>query len=55
MNLDASFNLLSKAKEIGTLSSGYVWIVINWLSFILDSNMFATNDLKSLQGAINLQ
>ncbi|XP_057850920.2 glutamate receptor 3.3 isoform X2 [Cryptomeria japonica] len=55
MNSDAGLNLFSKAKEIGMLSSDYVWIVTDWLSSVLDSNILAPDDMNSLQGVIGLR
>ncbi|XP_057850922.2 glutamate receptor 3.3 isoform X1 [Cryptomeria japonica] len=55
MNSDAGLNLFSKAKDIGMLSSGYVWIVTDWLSSVLDSTVLATDDMNSLQGVIGLR
>ncbi|KAH9317060.1 hypothetical protein KI387_018829, partial [Taxus chinensis] len=55
MNSDAGLNLFSKAKDIGMLSNGYVWIVTDWLSSVLDSNLLEIDNMNSLQGVIGLR
>jgi hypothetical protein len=39
-------NLFLIAKDIGTLSIGYVWIVANWLFSVLDSDLLEADDAR---------
>ena len=36
------------------LSTDYVWIAMDWLSFVLNSSLFEADNIKSLQGVISL-
>eukprot|EP01018_Ginkgo_biloba_P012696 Gb_01114 [translate_table: standard] len=55
MNSDAGLNFFSEANNVGMLSSGYVWIVTDWLSTVLDSTVLETDRMNSLQGLIGLR
>lgn len=55
MYSDAGLKLISEAKGIGMLSSGYVWIATDWLSSVLDSGLLEADSMKSLQGLISLR
>ena len=37
------------------LSTGYVWIATDWLSYVLDSGLLEADNMKSLQGVISLR
>jgi ionotropic glutamate receptor len=55
MHSDAGLKLISEAKDIGMLSTGYVWIATDWLSSVLDSGLLEADDMNSLQGLICLR
>ena len=55
MYSDAGLKLFSEVKDIGMLSTGYVWIVTYWLSSVLDSGLLEDGRMNSLQGLISLR
>eukprot|EP01018_Ginkgo_biloba_P018051 Gb_20692 [translate_table: standard] len=55
MNPDAGLDLFTEAKQLGMLSSGYVWIATDWLSSVLDSKEMDSDIMNSLQGVIGLR
>eukprot|EP00252_Welwitschia_mirabilis_P010775 TRINITY_DN2428_c0_g1_i10.p1 TRINITY_DN2428_c0_g1~~TRINITY_DN2428_c0_g1_i10.p1 ORF type:complete len:535 (-),score=101.88 TRINITY_DN2428_c0_g1_i10:1004-2608(-) len=55
MNSDEGLKLFSTAKRMGMVSSGFVWIVTDWLSSALDSGMLEPEGMSSLQGLVALR
>jgi ionotropic glutamate receptor len=55
MHSDAGLKLISEAKDIGMLSTSYVWIATDWLFSVLDSGLLEADDMNSLQGLICLR
>lgn len=53
---DSGLNIFSIAKNLGMLSTGYVWIATDWLASVLDSSDPASPDMFNLvQGVIALR
>lgn len=56
VNPDYGLNVFSIAKNLGMMTSGYVWIATDWLPSKLDSmDPVDTNTLKLLQGVVALR
>lgn len=56
VNPDHGLNIFSIAKNLGMMTSGYVWIATDWLPSKLDSmEPVDTNTLKLLQGVVALR
>lgn len=56
VNPDSGLNIFSIAKNLGMLSTGYVWIATDWLASVLDSSGSASPDMINIvQGVIALR
>ncbi|XP_059318124.1 glutamate receptor 3.4-like isoform X2 [Lycium ferocissimum] len=56
VNPDTGRSIFSKAKNLGMMSSGYVWIATDWLPSVLDSSNSVNKDTMDLiQGVVALR
>eukprot|EP00252_Welwitschia_mirabilis_P010783 TRINITY_DN2428_c0_g2_i3.p1 TRINITY_DN2428_c0_g2~~TRINITY_DN2428_c0_g2_i3.p1 ORF type:complete len:860 (-),score=111.87 TRINITY_DN2428_c0_g2_i3:581-3160(-) len=55
MNSNTGIQLFSAAKNVGMLGNGYVWIVTDWLSSVLDSGLIEPEGMSSFQGLVALR
>ncbi|KAL5730858.1 hypothetical protein ACHQM5_003645 [Ranunculus cassubicifolius] len=55
VNPDSGLTVFSVAKELGMLSSNYVWIATDWLASVLDSSEPNLGTMNLLQGVIALR
>ncbi|XP_009794414.1 glutamate receptor 3.4 isoform X1 [Nicotiana tabacum] len=56
VNPDTGLSFFSKAKNLGMMSSGYVWIATDWLPSVLDSSDSVNADTMDLiQGVVALR
>ncbi|PHT49810.1 Glutamate receptor 3.5 [Capsicum baccatum] len=56
VNPDTGLSFFSKAKSLGMMSSGYVWIATDWLPSALDSSDSVNKDtMHVLQGVVALR
>ncbi|KAK1605629.1 hypothetical protein QYE76_029302 [Lolium multiflorum] len=56
VNPDTGMRLFSIAKKLQMMTSGYVWIVTDWLAAVLDSSRSRDlNDMSHIQGIIFLR
>ncbi|KAH0674824.1 hypothetical protein KY284_025911 [Solanum tuberosum] len=55
VNPDTGLSFFSKAKKLGMMSSGYVWIATDWLPSVLDSSDSNKDTMDVLQGVVALR
>lgn len=55
VNPDSGFTIFNVSRYLGMTGNGYVWIVTDWLSSVLDSTSLPADTMDVLQGVLVLR